>query len=213
MLAVRLCCARHCELPLSKMGNKGLFPGRVSEANRGRGQPRRDYRRPKPATRSGAGRKSCRAADFLLHTFLSPPKEKCERPLGRPVPIRAGVGASDPIKGEFPAAELSLFMQAGWLSSRPPAPPSGSRRILGAGDCACEHTGGFLRGKHGGNNFWNARMESLIAIPSGAYGTTESCWACLNPAAFLRILLQSFLSAVALPRRVNACFRHEVVLY
>ena len=27
MLAVRLCCARHCELPLSKMGNKGLFPG------------------------------------------------------------------------------------------------------------------------------------------------------------------------------------------
>ena len=27
MLAVQLCCARHCELPLSKMGNKGLFPG------------------------------------------------------------------------------------------------------------------------------------------------------------------------------------------
>ena len=27
MLAVQLCCARHCELPLSKIGNKGLFPG------------------------------------------------------------------------------------------------------------------------------------------------------------------------------------------
>ena len=27
MLAVQRCCARHCELPLSKMGNKGLFPG------------------------------------------------------------------------------------------------------------------------------------------------------------------------------------------
>ena len=27
MLAVQLCCARHCELPLSKMGIKGLFPG------------------------------------------------------------------------------------------------------------------------------------------------------------------------------------------
>ena len=27
MLAVQPCCARHCELPLSKMGNKGLFPG------------------------------------------------------------------------------------------------------------------------------------------------------------------------------------------
>ena len=26
MLAVQPCCARHCELPLSKMGNKGLFP-------------------------------------------------------------------------------------------------------------------------------------------------------------------------------------------
>ena len=27
MLTVQPCCARHCELPLSKMGNKGLFPG------------------------------------------------------------------------------------------------------------------------------------------------------------------------------------------
>ena len=51
--------------------------------------------------RSGAGRLwSRRAAGFLLHTFLSPPKEKCERPLGRPVPIRAGVGASGPPTGE-----------------------------------------------------------------------------------------------------------------
>ena len=39
--AVQLHCARHCELPLSKMGNQGLFPGRVSEANQGRGQPLR----------------------------------------------------------------------------------------------------------------------------------------------------------------------------
>ena len=55
----------------------------MSEANRGRGQPRRGYRRTKPATRSGAGRLwSRRAAGFLLHTFLSPPKEKCERPIG-----------------------------------------------------------------------------------------------------------------------------------
>ena len=27
MKAIQLHCARHCELPLSKMGNKGLFPG------------------------------------------------------------------------------------------------------------------------------------------------------------------------------------------
>ena len=52
------------------MGNRSLFPGRVSEANQGRGQPRRGYRRPKPATHSGAGRKSRRAAGFLWY-FLS----------------------------------------------------------------------------------------------------------------------------------------------
>ena len=56
------------------MGSKGLFPGRVSEANQGRGQPRRGYRRPKPATHSGAGRKSCRAAGFLWY-FLSKRKK------------------------------------------------------------------------------------------------------------------------------------------
>ena len=81
MLAVRVCCARHCELPLSKMGNKGLFPGRVSEANQGRGQPRRGYRRPKPATHSGAGRKSRRAACFLWY-FLSL-RKKVLPPSGR----------------------------------------------------------------------------------------------------------------------------------
>ena len=90
----------------------------MSEANRGRGQPRRGYRRTKPATRSGAGRLwSRRTAGFLLHTFLSPPKEKCERPLGRPVPIRAGVGASIPIKGNFSRQSCCLLLQAGWLSS------------------------------------------------------------------------------------------------
>ena len=29
----------------------------------------------------------CRAAGFLLHTFLSPSKEKCESPMGRQVPL------------------------------------------------------------------------------------------------------------------------------
>ena len=81
MLAVQVCCARHCELPLSKMGNQGLFPGRVSEANQGRGQPRRGYRRPKPATHSGAGRKSRRAACFLWY-FLSL-RKKVLPPSGR----------------------------------------------------------------------------------------------------------------------------------
>ena len=81
VLARQQCCARHCELPLSKVGSKGLFPGRVSEANQGRGQPRRGYRRPKPATHSGAGRKSCRAACFLWY-FLSL-RKKVLPPSGR----------------------------------------------------------------------------------------------------------------------------------
>ena len=65
-----------------KWAVKGFFR-RVSAANRGRGQPRRGYRRPKPTAHSDVGRfRSRRAAGFLLHTFLSPSKEKCERPIG-----------------------------------------------------------------------------------------------------------------------------------
>ena len=69
--------------PTSKWAVEAFFR-RVSAASRGRGQPRRGYRRPKPTARSDVGRlRSRRAAGFLLHTFLSPPKEKCERPMGR----------------------------------------------------------------------------------------------------------------------------------
>ena len=97
----------------------------MSEANRGRGQPRRGYRRTKPATRSGAGRLwSRRAAGFLLHTFLSPPKEKCERPIGlQALPSRRSRRVI-PRHGELLTATLLPMMQAGWLSARPPAPPS-----------------------------------------------------------------------------------------
>ena len=102
-----------------KWAVKGFFR-RVSAANRGRGQPRRGYRRPKPATRSGAGRlRSRRAAGFLLHTFLSPPKEKCERPMGRQVPIRGEVGASFPTRGKeaAPAGAPKGFPLALWKPS------------------------------------------------------------------------------------------------
>ena len=69
--------------PTSKWAVEAFFR-RVSAASRGRGQPRRGYRRPKPTARSDVGRlRSRRAAGFLLHTFLSPPKEKCERPMGQ----------------------------------------------------------------------------------------------------------------------------------
>ena len=77
------CAARDIANSLfQKWAVKGFFR-RVSAANRGRGQPRRGYRRPKPTAHSDVGRfRSRRAAGFLLHTFLSPPKEKCERPIG-----------------------------------------------------------------------------------------------------------------------------------
>ena len=98
MLAVQVCCARHCELPLSKMGNQGLFPGRVSEANQGRGQPRRGYRRPKPATHSGAGRKSRRAACFLWY-FLSL-RKKVLPPVGAAAPPSAPESARQTLIGK-----------------------------------------------------------------------------------------------------------------
>ena len=74
--------------PSFKHGQYRAFSRRASVAIRGRGQPRRGCRRPKPATRSGAGRLWSRRADgFLLHPFLSPSKEKGERPMGRQVPL------------------------------------------------------------------------------------------------------------------------------
>ena len=70
------------------------------------------YRRTKPATRSGAGRLwSRRAAGFLLHTFLSPPKEKCERPLGRQVPPRRSRRAN-PHRGR------GMRLRAHWASGQ-----------------------------------------------------------------------------------------------
>ena len=79
--------ARDIASPAVKMGNRSLFPGRVSEANQGRGQPRRGYHRPKPATHSGAGRKSRRAACFLWY-FLSR-RKKVRSPVGAAAPSSA----------------------------------------------------------------------------------------------------------------------------
>ena len=68
-------------------------------------------------------------------------------PSGRqPHPLAPESARQAPTKGEFLAAELPLFMQAGWLSARPPAPPSGSRRT-NAGVCACGRTKGLSSGQ------------------------------------------------------------------
>ena len=56
-------------------------------------EPRRQNGQSKPFSRSR------RAAGFLLHTSLSPPKEKCERPMGRQFPPPAPESARQPPLG------------------------------------------------------------------------------------------------------------------
>ena len=92
--------------------------------------------------------RSRRAAGFLLHTFLSPSKEKCERPMGRPVPIRAGVGASGPAKGELLTAKLLPNAASRGAFRSPPCTPFGeSAYPHRTGVCASGRVGGFPRGK------------------------------------------------------------------
>ena len=67
--------------PPSKWAIEAFFR-RVSAANRGRGQPRRGSRRPKPATRSGAGRLWSRRAACFLWYYLSL-RKKVLPPSGR----------------------------------------------------------------------------------------------------------------------------------
>ena len=55
----------------------------------------------------------CRAAGFLLHTFLSPSKEKCERPIGlqapSPAPQSARQAPPGAGQGYAPAGALGAF--------------------------------------------------------------------------------------------------------
>ena len=61
----------------------------------------------------------CRAAGFLLHTFLSPSKEKCERPVGRQVPLPRRSRCVRPLDRKLPPAELSCNAACRGLSARP----------------------------------------------------------------------------------------------
>ena len=67
--------------PPSKWAIEAFFR-RVSAANRGRGQPRRGYRRPKPTARSDVGRLRSRRAACFLWYFLSL-RKKVLPPSGR----------------------------------------------------------------------------------------------------------------------------------
>ena len=74
------------------------------------------------------------------------PTETIERPIGlQALPSRRSRRVI-PRHGELLTATLLPMMQAGWLSARPPAPPSGSRRT-NAGVCACGRTKGLSSGQ------------------------------------------------------------------
>ena len=116
------------------MGNRSLFPGvavplaffctlffrhrkkSVSAPWDGQSQSAPESARQNPPREFAYGKVvSCHASRGLsarpLHPF-GPPKEQCERPMGRPVPLRAGVGASSPTGGS------GMRLQAHWgLSS------------------------------------------------------------------------------------------------
>ena len=121
--------------PPSKWAIEAFFR-RVSAANRGRGQPRRGYRRPKPTARSDVGRLRSRRAACFLWYFLSL-RKKVLPPRGGSPTIRAGVGASIPRQGS------RIMRQSGaFHASRPlraaalPFPP-------GQWVCACGRTKGL----------------------------------------------------------------------
>ena len=155
-------------------------------------------------TRSGAGRLwSRRAAGFLLHTFLSPPKEKCERPTGQPVPIRAGVGASSPAKGNFLRQSCLLLMQCRVAFRSPPCTPFGSpseaierpiglqvlpprrnRRVKphrGAGNAPAGAPKGFPRGKQSAR-FALPCVPLVVCLNSGSLTAFGGCihWMTVN---------------------------------
>ena len=77
-----------------------------------------------------------------LHPFGSP-TETIERLIGLQVLLPRWSRRVKPRQGEFLRQSCRLLLQAGWLSARPPAPPSGRTRRAEQGVCACGRTGGF----------------------------------------------------------------------
>ena len=82
----------------------------------------------------------CRAAGFLLHTFLSPSKEKCERPTGRQVPLPRRSRRVKPRRGLFLQQSCRVLLQAGGF-------PRGKQSARPALPCAplvvCLNSGSF----------------------------------------------------------------------
>ena len=155
MLAVQVCCARHCELPLSKMGNQGLFPvvavplaffctlffrhrkKSVSAPWDGKSQSAPESARHSPPGEFLAAKLSpIDAGRGLsarpLHPFGSPP-EAIERPIGlQALPSRRSRRVI-PHRGNFLRQSYRLSMQAGGLSARPlhPFGPHSAKKTRG----------------------------------------------------------------------------------
>ena len=125
--------------PPSKWAIEAFFR-RVSAANRGRGQPRRGYRRPKPTARSDVGRLRSRRAACFLWYFLSlrkkvlpPSGRQPHRPRrSRRVKLHPGQGvcACGRTKG-LSARPLETFGHRSWRENHGTAVqrPHRSRRI------------------------------------------------------------------------------------
>ena len=146
-----------------KWAVKGFFR-RVSAANRGRGQPRRGYRRPKPTAHSDVGRLRSRRAACFLWYFLSR-RKKVLSPSGRqPHLSRRSRRVIPPTGISYNKVGVCRCMQGAFRS--PPAPlrvrlpkqinvpvrwQAPIRAVVGASFppgrwvCACGHTGGFPR--------------------------------------------------------------------
>ena len=73
--------------PPSKWAIKGFFPAGERSEPRTRTAPKGLPQDEARDAQRGGPPLECRAAGFLLHTFLSPSKEKCESPMGRQVPL------------------------------------------------------------------------------------------------------------------------------
>ena len=147
MLAVQLCCARHCELPLSKMGNKGLFPGvavplaffctlffrhrkkSVSAPWDGQSQSAPESARQAPSMGNSLGKVVTHDASRVA--FRSPPctpfgspTEAIERPIGLQALFPRRSRRVRPRQGEFLTAKLSPIDASRVAFRSPPAPPS-----------------------------------------------------------------------------------------
>ena len=104
--------------PPSKWALKGFFR-RVSAASRGRGQPRRGYRRPKPTAHSDVGRLRSRRAACFLWYFLSLRKKVLPRSGRQPHHSRRSRRVRPPNRGKgyAPAGTPKGFPLALWKPS------------------------------------------------------------------------------------------------